>query len=474
MKIGSRWLFAALAGTILAAPGGPALAQAGTPAAPGDATTTAPTVETRPGQQLFYQKPLPIRPGQPISVLAFPFGYGGEEEAAPTAAPAEAPAPGEGAATATPTVAPKSLLTQDQQDLLNYATAAVKAGFLSSPLYAMVTYHPQSSLVQRAVSQEVLRKEQLLNVISLKTGATNVDRAKVIAEHLSMQTLLVGTADVKSDVKANSTEVTLTVQLIQSTSGEVLRTAAASGAAQGAEGVPMLQVEQRAALDAAQKLLPAMGIELVKLPAPPAEVAPANGKAKSAPKSKEKKEKKARVVPASAPEEAAAPAPAPAPEEAAAPAPSRETATANRESEKQAREATRAARRQADAARKASKEAEEEAAKQAKKEAEQARKAERNASRRQARNVTAPTEAQADQQPAAAPEGQVAPAARSSTGVTIPSATGTSSYESGLPVPYGYAIGESKTIAPPRNKSGLKVPAWLGVAGFLTGISFLL
>lgn len=474
MKIGSRWLFAALAGSILAVPGFPRPAQAQDDApAPADAPVAAPTVETRPGQQLFYQKPLPIRPGTPISVLAFPFGYGGEEEAA--AAPAEAAVPAEGAATAAPTTAPKSELSLDQQDLLNYATAAVKAGFLSSPLYALVTYHPQSSLVQRAVSQEVLRKEQLLNIISTKTGATNTDRARVITEHLSMQTLLVGTVDKKSDVKANSTEVTLSAQLIHSVTGEVLRTAAASGAAQGAEGVPMLQVEQRAALDAAQKLLPALGIELVRLPAPPVEVAPANGKgksAKAAPKSRSKKAPAtvpAPAAPAASPSSLAAPAGSPEQAAAPAPAPRRENASADRDAEKQAKEAARAARRQAETDRKAAEEAQKAAR-------EASRKAERYAARRQARNVTPATDAQADQQPAAAPaaEGQVAPAARSSAGVTVPSATGTSSYDSGLPVPYGYAIGESKTIAPVRNKSGLKVPAWLGVAGFLTGISFLL
>jgi hypothetical protein len=123
---------------------------------------------------------------------------------------------------------------------------------------------------------------------------------------------------------------------------------------------------------------------------------------------------------------------------------------------KQAREAARAARRQADADRKA---------------AEEARKAERAAAKTR---VAKATNVLADQQPATAPEGQVAPAARSTAGVTVPSAQGTSSYDTGLPVPYGYAVGESKEIVAPRTKNGLKVPAWLGVAGFLTGIMFLL
>jgi hypothetical protein len=402
----------------------------------------------------------------------FPFGFAGDEEAAPVEAVPAAPA--EGAASPSVLAAPVSKLTQDQQELLNYATAAVKAGFLSSPLYAVVTYHPQSSLVQRAVNQEVLRKEQLLNVISTTTGATNMDRARLITEHLSMQTMLVGTVDVKSDVKANSTEVTLQAQLVHSVTGEVLRTAAAAGAAQGAEGVPMLMVEQRAALDAAQKILPAMGIELVRLPAPPAETAPA-GKGKAVKGSKTKK------VPAPVPSPANTPAPpaggtppaapaipsdrAPGTDErdapaAAAPAVPAVSAKVNREAEKQAREAARLARRQAEVDRKA-----------AEKAAEEARKAERAAAKTRTAKAT---NVMADQQPETAPEGQVAPAARSTAGVTVPSAQGTSSFETGLPVPYGYAVGESKEIVAPRTKNGLKVPAWLGVAGFLTGIMFLL
>ena len=41
-------------------------------------------------------------------------------------------------------------------------------------------------------------------------------------------------------------------------------------------------------------------------------------------------------------------------------------------------------------------------------------------------------------------------------------------------MPYGYALGDVKTVLPPRSRSGFKVPPWLGVAGFLAGISFLL
>jgi hypothetical protein len=42
----------------------------------------------------------------------------------------------------------------------------------------------------------------------------------------------------------------------------------------------------------------------------------------------------------------------------------------------------------------------------------------------------------------------------------------------GQAVPYGYAIGEVRNL-PQRERKSLKVPPWIGVAAFVTGISFL-
>jgi hypothetical protein len=44
----------------------------------------------------------------------------------------------------------------------------------------------------------------------------------------------------------------------------------------------------------------------------------------------------------------------------------------------------------------------------------------------------------------------------------------------GQPVPYGYALGDTRTAVPHRDRNGLKVPAWMGVAAFLYGLSFLI
>ncbi|MGV3724415.1 MAG: hypothetical protein ACO1SX_26275, partial [Actinomycetota bacterium] len=48
-----------------------------------------------------------------------------------------------------------------------------------------------------------------------------------------------------------------------------------------------------------------------------------------------------------------------------------------------------------------------------------------------------------------------------------------SANSAGQPVPYGYALGENTSALPQRDRKGLRVPPWLGVAGFLYGLSFL-
>lgn len=453
MTNGSRWLLAALAGGALALPAGPAAAQAGEggPSAP---------AETRPGQQAYYQKPPPIRAGSPITVLFFPFGYAGDDDV--NEAPAAA-TPAEGATVATQPTAPQSQLTTEQQELLSYASAALKAALLSTPTYSVASYHPQAALVQRALQQEILRREHVLDVVSPRSGAVRLARARFIGERLTMQTILVGTLDVKADVEANSAEVTMHVQLVHTTSGEVLRNAAASGAAQGAAGVSLLAVEQRAALDAAQKLLPGLGIDLVPLPssdAAPA-AAPARNSKRAKPEKSEKQEKPARsgrsepAAPA-AEQTSASPAAAEA-SPAVAAAPARDAARLERERsrelERQARIRERETERAAAAAR------------------EEQRRAERQAARTR-RQPEKPVAALADQQPASAPDTDgigAPPAGR----VLIPNAQGTAN-AAGQPVPYGYALGEVTTALPPPSRQGLRVPAWLGVAAFLTGISFLL
>ena len=379
---------------------------------------------TRPGQGGAFQVPLPIRPGQPVSVLVFPFGFPPAEPAAETPPAAEGEAP-----VAPPADAAPAGLTTAQREVAAQLTAAVKAGFLSTPAYAVATYHSQSSLVQRAKSDEILTTPQLANLIAPATGAIDLDKARNVAYRLSMQTFLIGTIELKTDAKANSAEITLQTQLIDSSTGEVLRSAAVAGAAAGAEGVPATIVRERAALDAAMKLLPAMGIELVVAAATPA-AAPAAGKG-SKPK-------------------AVKPAKAPKPKKA----------------EKKKEEKTQERRApESDGGKTASS--------TTRREKSEAGSNSRRGNRKDELTASAAPEVLAQAAPAAPATPPPAVADPELTTPITASVKGTANV-SGQPVPYGYALGDVKTVLPPRSRSGFKVPPWLGVAGFLAGISFLL
>src|SRR5687767_4118580 len=149
MKTGNRWLIAGMTGALLLIPGAAGAQVPDVPVAPvpGGGSAAGPTGS--------FQPPAPIRAGQPLSVLVFPFGYAAAE--AP-AAPAESPA----------AAAELSLV---QVETSNYLTAALKAGLLSSPHFAVATYHPQSSLIQRGRKDDILRPEHLTDLVAPATGA---------------------------------------------------------------------------------------------------------------------------------------------------------------------------------------------------------------------------------------------------------------------------------------------------------------
>lgn len=429
MVKGHRWLALGVAGISLVIPGiaqaqgrAPADSPLGQPGAvaPGGAGSGA----ALPQAQGSFKAPAQIRPGQAISVLVFPFGFLGAEAGA-AAAPAAGVLPADvGAAPAT------GGLTQEQQHVASYLTAAVKAGFLSSPFYSVASYHPNSSLIQRAQKDEILRPEHVTNLLSPATGGPDLERARTVTYRLGMQGLLVGTIDLKTDAKANTSEVTLETQLINSTTGEVIRSAAVSGAAAGAAGVPVEVVEERAAQDAAMKVLPALGIQLVALPG---ENTPASkGSATKTRKSGSSSDRDAKKVAADA---------------------KKADEAAKRQAKEDSEKAERAAREQARAADKA------------KRDAEKKGKSEKSA----AASTAAP---KVQQDAPAAPAPTAAPAEVAPEGAVSNTVPGTSN-AAGQPVPYGYALGDTRGALPQRDRGGLKVPAWMGVAAFLYGLTFL-
>lgn len=432
MVKGHQWLAVGVAGISLVIPGiataqnrAPAEQPLGQPGAvaPGGTGSGA----ALPQAQGSFKAPAQIRPGQAISVLVFPFGFLGAEAGAAAAPAAGAPPADNGAAPAT------GGLTQEQQHVASYLTAAVKAGFLSSPFYSVASYHPNSSLIQRAQKDEILRPEHVQNLLTPATGGPDLERARTVTYRLGMQGMLVGTIDLKTDAKANTSEVTLETQLINSTTGEVIRSAAVSGAAAGAAGVPVEVVEERAAQDAAMKVLPALGIQLVALPSDGAAPAKGASKAQKSTGSSDKDAKKA-AADAKKAEEAA-----------------------KRQAKEDSEKAERVARDQAKAAEKAKRDA--------------AKKSKPEKSAAASVPAVAP-KIQQDAPAAPAPAGTPAPAEVAPEGVVSNTVPGTSN-SAGQPVPYGYALGDTRGALPQRDRGGLKVPAWMGVAAFLYGLTFL-
>ena len=400
MKTGNRWLIAGMTGALLLIPGAAGAQVPEVPVAPvpGGGSTAGPTGS--------FQPPAPIRAGQPLSVLVFPFGYAAAE--AP-AAPAEPPAAGEAAAAAE--------LSLVQVETSNYLTAALKAGLLSSPHYAVATYHPQSSLIQRGRKDDILRPEHLTDLIAPATGAVDPEKARTIAYRLGMQSYMLGTIDAKEDPKTNTVEVTLDAQVLDSRNGQVLHSAVVTGAAVGAEGVPLLAVRERAAQEAALKAVPALGIQLVPLPSAQPPKAKANGKVKKT--------------------------------------------DAERKAEREAKKAA------------------DKAAKEEKARAREEEKARREAEKAERAGSGKTTSVQRDERGGGVLVAQAQPAtpAPSPTVQPLPPAPTTVpgyTNAAGEPVPYGYALGETKEALPDRKKRRIRVPSWLGIGGFLAGLAILL
>lgn len=451
MRIGYAW---ALAGFSLLAVQSASLAQAIPPDEGPVGGVPGQAVPGLPGLQGAFSPPPPIRVGQPISVLVFPFGLaGGEDAAAPAPADAapEAVAPGDPADPNAAEAGAGSQLTPEQQVLVTQLTAAVKAGFLSTPAYSVATYHPQSALVLRARKDEILRPEHLEGLIS-PTGAVDAERARAVAYRLGMQTVLLGSVDLQADAMANSVELTVDAQLIDSTTGKALKTAAVGGAAKGVEGVPMTAVQERAAMEAAQRMLPAMGIQLV-LPRSAAESQPARSSVAGRKQTKE--------------------------ERAAARAAAKAARQAAEKAKISARAAARERKKQEEAAEKARKESE----KKARQKPAAARKQDEKS--KTVASVEEKPKLLAQNMPPAKPAvpatvQPATPPAEGGTPTVMPMGTGTGTVQGvadpqGRPVPYGYAIsGKEEGALPRRQRSGLRVPPWLGLVGFLAGVGFLL
>lgn len=393
-------------------------------AAPASAWAQAPTVPSNPNQpgvttgavQIDLPPPPRIRPGEPITLLVYPLQRLDAGEGTAQG--------GESAVLAA---------ARDAEELRDFATAAVKAGFLSTPAYSLVSYHRRSPLVRRALSTQLISGDDLE---TLDGSAPSIDlaKARTVAQRLQLQTILVGSYEVTPNPERRTAAATLQAQIVDSVTGATLRSAAVTGAASGNDTVTMHQIERAAIQDAVTKLLPSLGIELVAAPTDPA---PPQARSR-------------RATPAQKASAAAAKA---ARESAKAMEAARKAArTAGGQSSNSPAAAPRTGATAAAAARPAG------AAAPASPGAAAA-----------SGTVKVELDAQPAEAPAATPSGRnflVNPSRDSARGVSDPA--------TGAPVPYGYAMQNMKESAVERDRSSLRVPPWVGLASFLIGVSFLL
>ena len=385
-----------------------------------------------------FQPPPPIRPGQPVSVLVFPIGYAGEEAAASLEAPEDVGVEGgieeggieeggieEGGFDDVPgangAAMPVAGLSDEQLHLGQIFLSNLKWGMGSSGQYYLYSYSPQASMVRRASRDEVLTEEHLVGLVDPATGVVDVDKAREVARRLGMQTILICTVEEFQETTANGnrTNVTISIRLLASVSGKTLRSAAVTGSAAAPESVPVEFVQESAMRDAALRVLPEVGVQLISA-APTTETRPMTNRQR----------KRLR---------------------------------------KQERKAASKAKRQGKAA---------------------ARAARRNNQNGATEVEETPVDPESGVAPPTAPGGGagalVAPGASSAPAgngeaptISAPTAPSTGSQYGGYQQPpiAGNAYGTNRPnerVVPRRRKKGLRVPPWLGVAGFLTGINFLL
>jgi hypothetical protein len=167
--------------------------------------------------------PSPIRRGQPISVLSFDFQNASQGQVGGSA-------------------------------LAQSIRRAVEEGLMFSGEFYALTFAPRLGLVRRAQIDELLQPGDLTGVIT--DGELNFDAARKIAYATGMQTVLAGAVEaVELNRAANTASVTITVQLLDTATGETLRSASVTGNAIGTPDLSAAQLLLLAGRDAAARSL---------------------------------------------------------------------------------------------------------------------------------------------------------------------------------------------------------------------------
>jgi hypothetical protein len=137
----------------------------------------------------------------------------------------------------------------------------VKSGILRAGTYSIASFYPASPLLQRARQDQSLSRDDIDNVVDPMRGTVDPTRAAAVAQRMGGRYALLGSieqADV--DTAAHRSNVTVTVQMLDSLTGMPVKTAGVTGTFTGTASDTPHALVDAAARDAARRALTELGL----------------------------------------------------------------------------------------------------------------------------------------------------------------------------------------------------------------------
>jgi hypothetical protein len=147
------------------------------------------------------------------------------------------------------------------RELADRLAADVKAGLASSGAYSVATFYTASPLLNRARGENSLTREEIEGVVDPERGTVDPTRAANVALRMGGRYALLGSIEA-ADVEAaqNRANVTVTLQLLDTTTGAPAKTAGVTGTFTGQQGAAREALIDGAARDAATRALTELGV----------------------------------------------------------------------------------------------------------------------------------------------------------------------------------------------------------------------
>jgi hypothetical protein len=137
----------------------------------------------------------------------------------------------------------------------------VKAGLTASGAYSVATFYPASPLLNRARGEGGLTREEIETVVDPMRGTVDPSRAANVAMRMGGRYALLGSIEAADvEAAANRANVTVTVQLLDTTTGAPARTAGVTGTFTGQQGATREALVEAASRDAATRALTELGV----------------------------------------------------------------------------------------------------------------------------------------------------------------------------------------------------------------------